>query len=224
MCGGLCLTLVASSANILPAFSRNEAFTPSQWKRCPSSPCPELRQPPPRWPNDLTAACRQTGQQPRRQALAAPGPAVPAPCSGTPDDDGITTFGGRRQRNDADGQPSRRPRGSRQIMPVYQLCRRNGRRCFLTEPGPCECSEPCCCVACCRQNPRYRPSMEDGHVVIQSGFAGDPQQGFFGVYDGHGGLLLYTTAAPNLPSRICFQGVRLSSTFSSTCTRTSPRR
>ncbi|CAG9312743.1 unnamed protein product [Blepharisma stoltei] len=35
-------------------------------------------------------------------------------------------------------------------------------------------------------NHRYRPYMEDGHKIIDS-YLGDPNQGFFAVYDGHGG-------------------------------------
>lgn len=36
------------------------------------------------------------------------------------------------------------------------------------------------------QNPRFRPTMEDEHVIIDS-FAGNSNQGFFAIYDGHGG-------------------------------------
>ncbi len=35
-------------------------------------------------------------------------------------------------------------------------------------------------------NARYRATMEDAYVVLD-GFGGDPDTGFFGVYDGHGG-------------------------------------
>ncbi|CAG9331130.1 unnamed protein product [Blepharisma stoltei] len=35
-------------------------------------------------------------------------------------------------------------------------------------------------------NHRYRPYMEDGHKIIDS-YLGDPNQGFFAIYDGHGG-------------------------------------
>jgi len=36
------------------------------------------------------------------------------------------------------------------------------------------------------KNPRFRRTMEDEHVVVD-GFGGDSKQGYFGVYDGHGG-------------------------------------
>ena len=35
-------------------------------------------------------------------------------------------------------------------------------------------------------NHHYRPYMEDGHKIIDS-FMGDPNQGYFAVFDGHGG-------------------------------------
>jgi len=38
----------------------------------------------------------------------------------------------------------------------------------------------------CDQNPKYRPSMEDEHVVEQA-FNGSASMAFLGVYDGHGG-------------------------------------
>eukprot|EP00299_Pterocystis_sp_00344_P010752 c4891_g1_i1.p1 GENE.c4891_g1_i1~~c4891_g1_i1.p1 ORF type:complete len:279 (-),score=68.93 c4891_g1_i1:69-905(-) len=46
-----------------------------------------------------------------------------------------------------------------------------------------------CCVSVGHssdQNPRFRRTMEDAHVVVEE-FGGDKQRGFFGVYDGHGG-------------------------------------
>ncbi|EGC31279.1 hypothetical protein DICPUDRAFT_57785 [Dictyostelium purpureum] len=36
------------------------------------------------------------------------------------------------------------------------------------------------------KNPRYRRTMEDEHVIIDC-FGGDPTQGYFAIYDGHGG-------------------------------------
>ncbi|KAL6069744.1 mgpp2cl-1, protein phosphatase 2C-like protein 1 [Balamuthia mandrillaris] len=36
------------------------------------------------------------------------------------------------------------------------------------------------------RNARYRRTMEDAHVVLD-GFAGDESQGYFAIYDGHGG-------------------------------------
>jgi serine/threonine protein phosphatase PrpC len=36
------------------------------------------------------------------------------------------------------------------------------------------------------QNWQHRRRMEDAHC-IQDAFAGDPNSGFFAVYDGHGG-------------------------------------
>ncbi|EFA84379.1 protein phosphatase 2C-related protein [Heterostelium album PN500] len=36
------------------------------------------------------------------------------------------------------------------------------------------------------KNPRFRRTMEDEHVIIDS-FGGDPQQGYYAIYDGHGG-------------------------------------
>ena len=40
----------------------------------------------------------------------------------------------------------------------------------------------------CKEEPntRYRPYMEDGHKIMDS-YLGDPNQGFFAVFDGHGG-------------------------------------
>uniref|UniRef100_A0A7S1XHN3 PPM-type phosphatase domain-containing protein n=1 Tax=Erythrolobus australicus TaxID=1077150 RepID=A0A7S1XHN3_9RHOD len=35
-------------------------------------------------------------------------------------------------------------------------------------------------------NPRFRPSMEDGHIILDE-FRGRENEAFFGVYDGHGG-------------------------------------
>lgn len=35
-------------------------------------------------------------------------------------------------------------------------------------------------------NYRFRPSMEDGHKAVDS-FMGDPNSGFFAIFDGHGG-------------------------------------
>ncbi|KAF2072164.1 hypothetical protein CYY_006523 [Polysphondylium violaceum] len=36
------------------------------------------------------------------------------------------------------------------------------------------------------KNPRYRRTMEDEHVIIDC-FGGEPDQGYFAIYDGHGG-------------------------------------
>jgi len=36
------------------------------------------------------------------------------------------------------------------------------------------------------RNARYRRAMEDEHVVVDT-FGGDPNQGYFAIYDGHGG-------------------------------------
>jgi len=50
---------------------------------------------------------------------------------------------------------------------------------------------------CADQNWKYRRRMEDAHH-IEDGFNGDPNQGFFGVYDGHGGKEAALYAAENL--------------------------
>ncbi|GAM28249.1 hypothetical protein SAMD00019534_114250, partial [Acytostelium subglobosum LB1] len=36
------------------------------------------------------------------------------------------------------------------------------------------------------KNPRYRRTMEDEHVIIDN-YGGNPDQGFYAIYDGHGG-------------------------------------
>eukprot|EP01132_Coremiostelium_polycephalum_P009922 gene9922-12167_t len=38
----------------------------------------------------------------------------------------------------------------------------------------------------CEKNPRFRRTMEDEHVIIDC-FGGDAEQGYFAIYDGHGG-------------------------------------
>jgi len=50
---------------------------------------------------------------------------------------------------------------------------------------------------CADQNWKFRRRMEDAHH-IEDGFNGDPNQGFFGVYDGHGGKEAAIFAADNL--------------------------
>lgn len=50
---------------------------------------------------------------------------------------------------------------------------------------------------CCDRNARYRRTMEDEHV-IQDGFGGVETQGYFAVYDGHGGKKAVEFVANNL--------------------------
>eukprot|EP00301_Raphidiophrys_heterophryoidea_P002056 c1095_g1_i1.p1 GENE.c1095_g1_i1~~c1095_g1_i1.p1 ORF type:complete len:283 (+),score=68.49 c1095_g1_i1:85-933(+) len=47
---------------------------------------------------------------------------------------------------------------------------------------------PCCLSfgMSSEQNPRFRRTMEDAHVVLGN-FGGHPSRGFVGIYDGHGG-------------------------------------
>ncbi len=47
------------------------------------------------------------------------------------------------------------------------------------------------------QNPKYRRKMEDAHYC-EDGFNGDPEQAFFGVYDGHGGNMAANFCAERL--------------------------
>jgi len=47
------------------------------------------------------------------------------------------------------------------------------------------------------RNARYRRSMEDEHVIID-GFGGQPDQGYFAIYDGHGGRGAVDFTAKNL--------------------------
>lgn len=37
-------------------------------------------------------------------------------------------------------------------------------------------------------NPTYRPTMEDVHIIVDQ-FCDNPNQAFFAVYDGHGGII-----------------------------------
>jgi len=50
---------------------------------------------------------------------------------------------------------------------------------------------------CADQNWKYRRRMEDAHQIVD-GFNGDETQGFFAVYDGHGGKEAALFAADNL--------------------------
>jgi len=50
---------------------------------------------------------------------------------------------------------------------------------------------------CADQNWKYRRRMEDAHQIVD-GFNGDDSQGFFAVYDGHGGKEAALFAADNL--------------------------
>lgn len=47
------------------------------------------------------------------------------------------------------------------------------------------------------RNARFRRSMEDEHVIVD-GFGGVPQQGYFAIYDGHGGRGAVDFTAKNL--------------------------
>lgn len=54
------------------------------------------------------------------------------------------------------------------------------------------------------QNPRYRRTMEDEHVIVDA-FGGNPDNGFFGVYDGHGGREVVIHIAKVLHLVLCFK-------------------
>jgi len=47
------------------------------------------------------------------------------------------------------------------------------------------------------RNARFRRSMEDEHVIVD-GFGGKPEQGYFAIYDGHGGRGAVDFTAKNL--------------------------
>jgi len=57
---------------------------------------------------------------------------------------------------------------------------------------------------CADQNWKYRRRMEDAHF-IDDGFNGDKNQGFFGVYDGHGGKEAAIFCSENLHKELAQQ-------------------